>query len=116
MTHTRRPALERFIDAMQIAAGQEIDTHDLTSAGLRHVLEKLIAAAPVARSIVILANPLAGPGSDLVDAYTARAAEQADAEPHDRSDPDGANRRAVAEADALYLLGVCVGLQLGDNV
>ena len=116
MTSERRPTLERFMDALQVAADQGLDTQTVSPAGLRGVVDDLRRAAAVARTITLLDNPVAGPGSDLLDALVAQEGKRARRAIPEPSDPDDACARETAEADALYYAGLCVGLLVADLV
>ena len=100
MTTDARPALERFIDAVQVAM---MHTPNVTSAAS---LERFRRAADVARSIVLADNPIAGPGASVpLDRFIATETREAD----DVS-------RAAVETDAIYFVGLSVGLLLADRV
>jgi hypothetical protein len=111
MSTDRRPALERFIDAVQIAL---IHIPELTTGDS---MERFRRAATVARAIALADNPLAGPGAcDSLDRFIAAEAERAGREIPDVTDPHDQVARAAATEEAIYLVGLCVGLVLADCV
>lgn len=110
MTTFRKNSLERFVDAVQIAT-LSADTPTSSTLAL------LQRAAPVARTIAITGDPLAGSGvCDPLDAFIHAEEARAVRETSDDTDPDHECARAAAREDALYYAGICVGLLLSDLV
>lgn len=109
------PTLRRFIEALQVAIAHGTDRGDtITELGLQNAVARLHRVAPIARSIVLLGNPLAGVRHNPMDAFV--ESEEARAENPDPDPTDDDVYVEVAKAAACFAMGLCVGLLIADVV
>lgn len=108
----RRPALERFMDALQAAIGQDAQENgNITEKGKQSQVELFRRAVPVARAIALLGNPLdvcANPLETLVKEWATESAAE-----------DGFNSEdatALASVEVSHMVGIVVGLILADQI
>ena len=115
-TSAKRPALERFIDAVQSAVLLKAGAAGaVTEDGTQDAIQTLKEATPVARAIALLDNPLdstAEPLNALIRAKH-RAIEQ---QPEDATDPNHECAKDAATEAAVYFVALAIGLLLADQV
>jgi hypothetical protein len=105
---------DRFIAAIEDAAKMQAHAeHTMSDLGVQHAIEYLKEAEPVARAIALLGNPLYD-SSEILTAFMRRKAEEARVAANDPKDPECDVR--AAEEDALYSVGLALGLILADQV
>ena len=104
---------ERFLRAVEHATALNAhgDGEPLTDKGMRHSLDLLREAEPIARAMVLIGNP-PHHTSDTIEAFLRRRRACALAE----ATPDPECDISAAEHDALFHVGLAIGLLVADQV
>lgn len=105
----RRPALERFLNAAHTVAASATQSDDESQDIMRHGIEEIRRALPVAQQVLLTSHVLDSV-SNALDAYI--LARQAEAEAG--SGPGDIDLVCAAERDAVYFVGVTLGLLLSE--